>query len=515
LSCRKYLVKARGVELRYYDTKKEARLHMALSTKNPLARVKKTKTELSRLVTEYLERINCSKTEIIHTMELLRRVPRGGEQPQGKYFIKVTGGSATPDFDYLLEIIGAIKTKKGQELQPREVELWLAAWLNDYLHKYPKPPKLRGGNSKKDAAKRKAISSFVGRAITSAERWQRSLDAARRIDRARPPTLEKKEYILNNCVVVVGASVRMPPASTEQLFRHNAQLSDLMYLPHLNLGPSPMLLTDNMVIALADADRKRLLGEKHLLVIGGPAVNVATRYLNNRSIFPFCFDEQKRKFDDVFDKLKLLPSLRDSQSVELFYEMLRRRSSEVVLESGPFTGRNVEEVWRDVEEFRSHFQLDDDTVYDEVIGWLTSVHSFFDPVAVKVVKHSRQEPNLGVISLGKNHWADEPHYVCVTVAGLNPFGTVGALRALVYSKFMEHPCGGILNAALPQDSSEYFKFTDANFDWVTDRYTVTDLKTRLGRIQKDNRKGRPTYSAFHGEQSYFEEYAEFVQSFDG
>lgn len=485
---------------------------MAASSKKP--RVRKSATELSRLITDFLNRIGCSKTEVIHTMELLRNAARGAEHPQGKYFIKVSGGSATPDFDYLLEVVGAIKAKMGRELTPREVRRWLAAWLADYLRKYPKPPKAGNGHTKKAAAKRRAIASFVAESIAAAERWQRSLDAGRGVDRRHPPTLVRKDYILDNCVVIVGASVRLPPSSTEQFFRHNAQLSDLMYLPHLDLGREPLLLTDNMVIALSDADRKKLLGEKHLLVIGGPAVNVAARYLNNRSIFPFCMDEQKRHFDDVFDALKRLPSLRDSHAVELFYEMLGSPASEVELETEPFTGRNVEAVWKDVEEFRALFGLSDNTVYQDVLDWLTSVNSFFDPVGLRVVRHSRQYPNLGVISLGKNHWADDPHYVCVTVAGLNPFGTVGALRALVYSKFKEHPCGGVLNAALPQDSSEYIRFTDANFDWVTDSYTLADLKARLGAIRKDNRKSRPSYCAFHGVERYFEDYGGFVESFE-
>lgn len=488
---------------------------MAASAKNPHRRAKRAKTELSQLISGYLDKIRCDKTEIINTMERLRDVPRGKEPPQGKYFIKVTGGSITPDFDYLLEIIGAIKAKTGQELPPREVRLWLAAWLNDYLHKYPKPLKHGNGHSKKAAAKRKAIDSFVAKAVASAERWQRSLDAGRGVDRRHPPTLARKDYILDNCVVIVGASVRLPPTSTEQLFRHNAQLSDLMYLPHLDLGRDPLLLTDNMVIALPEERRKALLGKKHLLVIGGPAVNVATRYLNNCSLFPFCFEELKRKFDDVFDKLKSLPSLRDSQAVELFYEMLKMPATEVVLHSEPFTGKNVEDVWKDVEEFRKSFDLDGDTVYDDVLGWLTGVHCLFDPVANRSVKHSSREPNLGVIALGKNHWADDPHHVCVTVAGFTALGTVGALRALVYSTFQDHPCGGILNAVIPRDTSEYIKFTDANFDWVTNKYSVTDLKDRLARIQKENRKSRPPYQAFHGDERSFEAYADFIKSFEG
>lgn len=502
-------------ELRCYDTKKEARLHVAASVKKTQNRTKPSNTELSQLLTEYFLKIGRDKTEIAQTMKLLRDVPRGKEPPQGKYFYKVTGGSATPDLDYLLEIVGAIKVRTGRELTASEIALWLATWLKDYLRKYPKPPKGAGQNTKRATLRREAIDLFVKKAVSTAGRWQRALDAGRGVGRGSPPTLKRKDYILNNCVVIVGASVRMPPTSTEQLFRYNAQLSDLMYLPHLDLGREPLLLTDNMVIALPESERKALLGSKHLLVIGGPAVNVATRYLNNRSVFPFCLDEQKRKFDEVFDTLKRLPSLRNSQAVEQFYKMLKKPVSEVVLDVTPFTGKHVAEIRDDVEEFRRNFGLDDDTVYDDILGWLTGVHCLFDPVAGRSVRPTQRDPNLGVVSLGKNHWADNPHYVSVTVAGLNPYGTVGALRALVYSAFNDHPCGGVLNAVLPRDSSEYLKFTDANFDWVTEKYTVADLKARMSKILTDNRKGRPAYQAFHGEERYFEEYAEFVGSFEG
>lgn len=486
---------------------------MAASAKKPKSRAKPLKTELSQLLTEYLLKIGRDKTEIAGTMEPLRDAPRGKEAPQGKYFYKVTGGSITPDFDYLLEVVAAIKVKAGRELTLSEVALWLATWLKDYLRKYPKPPKEDSQSTKQTALRRKAMDSFVKKAVSSAGQWQRTLDAGRGVNRDRPPTLRRKDYILNNCVVVVGAAVRLPPTSTEQLFRHNAHLSDLMYLPHLDLGRDPLLLTDNMVIALPESERKALLGGKHLLVIGGPAVNVATRYLNNRSVFPFCFDEQKRKFDEVFDTLKGLPSLRNSQAVEQFYEMLKKPASEVVLDVSPFIGKHVAEIRDDVEEFRRRFDLDEDTVYEDILGWLTGVHSLFDPIAGRV-RTAHREPNLGVVSLGKNHWADDPHYVCVTVAGLNPYGTVCALRALVYSAFNDHPCGGVLNAVLPRASSEYLRLTDADFGWVTDKYAVADLKARLPKIRKDNRKDRPAYQAFYGEEHYFEEYAEFVGLFE-
>lgn len=487
---------------------------MASQKDKPSTQLRHRKKELARLLNDYLREIGCSKTEIIHTMRPLRQVVESSEHPAGKYFIRVAGGSITPDFDYLLEIVAAINARAGRELGANEVALWLTSWLGDYLQKYPKPPRYQDRDSKKLAqAKHAAAASFISYAVSAVESWRQKADTGRYVDRHYPPTLRDKGYILNNCVVIVGASVRYPPSSTEQLFRQNAQLSDLMYLPNLDLGPEPLLLTDNMIIALADEDRKLLLGNKHLLVIGGPVVNVATRYLNNRSIFPFCFDERKRKFDEVFDTLKGYSSLRSSQAVEQFYLMLQRPAADIKLDSRPFTGRNVSKVKEDADKFRRDFELEEDTVYDDVIGWLTGLNSFFDPIARNEVKPSRTEPNLGVVSLGKNHWADDPHYVCVTVAGLNPFGTVGALRALVYSKFIDRPCGGILNAALPQNPSEYFRFIDADFDWVTEQYSVADLKAHLARIHKDNRRGRPAFHAFHGAHDYFNDYAKFVRSF--
>jgi hypothetical protein len=498
---------------------------LATTKKSTHADRKTGATELSRLLNEHLKSVGCSKTEIIHTMRPLRKTQGGKDHPAGKYFIKVAGGGAVPDFDYLLEIVGAVTAKSGRELTPSEVTRWLTAWLQDYLQKYPKPSQasvaakkragLNRGSVKLAEAKSEAGAAFVKRAVASAAGWRREVDVGGGIDRIYPPTLVSKDYLLHNCVVIVGASVRHPPSSTGHLFRQNAQLTDLIYLPHLNCGPDPLMLTDNMVIALEEEDRRKLLGEKHLLVIGGPIVNVATRYLNNGSIFPFCFSEQKKKFDNIFDTVKELPSLRNSRAVGHFYEMLKRPAAEVKLDSPPFTGRDVKRVRDDVEKFREVFGLDDEVVYDDILGWLTDVQGLFDPLLPRIVKSSRREPNLGVISLGKNLWADDPHYVCVTVAGFNPEGTVGALRALVYSTFINHPCGGILNAALPQESSEFMRFTDAEFHWVTEPYSVTDLKSGLDRIQRDNRTNRPAYCAFHGDERHFNEYSRFVKSFDG
>jgi hypothetical protein len=498
-----------------------------VATSKNSSRAKKSsgKTELSRLLGKYLNEMGRSKKEITQTMRPRRIVRSNKKGSESKHLIKVASGSAIPEFDYLLEIVTAISVKDGRELTSSEVALWLSSWLQDYLQKYPKAAKVKTIDSKKSnksklETKKKAAdlqheaaTAFVKKAVTATAAWRGTLDVGRNIDRAYPPTLFRKNYILHNCVIIVGASVRHPPSSTEQLFRQSAQLTDVLYLPHLNCGPDPLMLTDNMVIALSDSERKELLGKKHLLVIGGPIVNVATRYLNNESIFPFCFDEQKRRFDNIFDTLKTLQSLRNGKAVKDFYEMLQEPASKIDLNSGNYSGKNVKNIWADVEKFRKEFELNENVTYDHILGLLTGIHALFDPLSMRVMKSQNKDTNLGVISLGKNHWADDPHYVCVTVAGINPFGTVGALRALVYSTFYDHPCGGILDVPLPKDHSEFKRFTDAEFEWVTDKYSVATLKSGLEKVREANRKNGSTNYPFHGNAHYFEEYKEFVESF--
>lgn len=489
---------------------------MVTSKKSPRRKPDAGETAFSRILNEHLKKISVSKKQVILNMPSLRKASAGEASSGSKYFIRVSNGRAIPDLEFVMEVAAAVKILTSKNLTQEEVSLWLGAWLHDYLMKAAERPLNRAENArKKPELRRGAITSFLNAGYSTVNRWRRSANVKRGVDTNHPPTLADKDYILYNCAVVVGASVRDPPSSTEQLFRENAQVSDLMYLPHLDCGPKPLFLTDNMVIALSESHRRRLLGQKHLLVIGGPIVNVATRYLNNGSIFPFCLSDLKRKFDDIFDTLKGLRSLRNSRNVELFYYMLQEPASKIKLGAGRFIAKDVEAIWGDVQKFRKIFELEEDTTYKQVLDWLAHSHHFFDPLACRVVGSSRKYPHPGVISLGKNYWADDPHYVSVAVAGFDEFGTVAALRSLLHASFIDRPCGGVLNADLPQESSEYLKFKDAQFNWITAPYGIYDLKSSLGRIQKENRNDRPPFEAFHGDENYFNQYADFIKSFKG
>lgn len=488
---------------------------MATSKKSAHRKPNARKTEFSRILNESLDELEVNKKKLILAMPSLRKTGEGESSGSGRHFKRVSSGAATPDLEFVIEVAAALKLIKGKGLTQEDVALWLASWLHDYLLKTADRVGTRGGRApKKTKLKREAIASFMDAGQTIVNRWRRSVNVKRGIDTIHPPTFRDKEYILYNCAIIVGASVQHPPSRTEQLFRENAQVSDLMYLPHLEFGPRPLFLTDNMVIALSEPERKKLLGRRHLLVIGGPLVNVATRYLNNISIFPFCLKEDKRYFDDIFDTLKGLKSLRNSLNVGMFDKMLRMPLSKVDLTADPFRAPDARKVLDDVKRFREHFRLDDDVVYKQILDWLADSSHFFDPLSCQVVGISSKYHHPGVISLGKNHWADDPHFVSVAAAGFDEFGTVAALRTLLHS-CDKHPCGGVLHAILPQEGSEYLRFKEAQFSWVTDSYEIHDLKAGLGRVRNENRSGRPPFEAFHGNEIYFNQYADFIGTFKG
>jgi hypothetical protein len=493
----------------------EAIPHMATSKKSARRKPDARETEFSRFLNESLDRLDVNKKELILAMPSLRRTGEGESPGSGRHFKRVSSGAATPDLEFVIEVATALKLINGKGLTQEDVALWLGAWLHDYLLKTADRVRTRGGRTARKAKlKREAIASFMDASHTIVNRWRRSLNVKRGIDTSHPPTMADKEYILYNCAIIVGASVQHPPSRTEQLFRENAQVSDLMYLPHLDFGPRPLFLTDNMVIALSEPERKKLLGRRHLLVIGGPLVNVATRYLNNISIFPFCLKEDKRYFDDIFDMLKGLKSLRNSLNVGMFDKLLRMPLSDVNLADESFRAPDARKVLDDVKRFREHFELEDDVVYKQILYWLTDSSHFFDPLTCRVVGISSKYPHPGVISVGTNHWADDPHFVSVVVAGFDEFGTVAALRTLLHS-CDERPCGGVLHAVLPQEGSEYLRFKEAQFSWITDPYEIHDLKVSLGRVRNENRSGRPPFEAFHGNETYFNQYADFIGTFKG
>jgi len=415
------------------------------------------------------------------------------------------------------------------------VSFWLASWLTSKIERLSGELKTKLSNKPKEPAKRatrkpplrkdfgywvthdKETSALLSQASKAARQWRKST-ATLTFPSITTPTLRDKDRILRDCIIIVGASVRYPPTSTLDLFRENSHLSDLMYLPNFDFGDEPLLLTDRMVIALEENDRKRILGHKHLLVIGGPKVNVATRYLNDGFVFPFCFNPDKRAFDYLFDELKARETLANQLAVELFYEMLQEPNDDIDLGDERFKRFKPEAFRAQVREeviwFRDHFLDKQARGYEQVMNILTGEKKLFDPIAKDVIMPKTNE-HLGVVTLGKNFWAqDDPSRVCIVIAGIDTYGTAGALKALVESDFQHHPLGGIVKAVVKTSISEYEQFTSTLFEWNSRGYEVASLAKRLSELRKDlSVSGRLIHQAFHRDIDRFNEYEKFIQRF--
>lgn len=513
---------------------------MAVSRKKPSRR--NLEADLCSLLKVTLQDRDLRQKDLINALPLTRHHPRkkgSGEAAfrGGTYVKEIMSGKRVPELKYLIDVLIAIQTRSGskESFGDQEIGFWLSCWLRSTLERFSK--ELRQTQEKPKSlskktrialklpskgfafwsAYRKEADLLLRQATRAAKLWQSNQSASTGHSRSEPPTLKAKDQILRNCIIIVGASVRYPPTSTLDLFRENAHLSDLMYLPYLDFGDKPLLLTDRMVIALSEEDRKRILGHKHLLVIGGPKVNVASRFLNDGFVFPFCFGARKKAFENLFDQLKERKALSNELAVGLFYEMLQVSTDidpndERFMKVKP---RAVREKVRDeVVAFRERFTENDPLGYERIMKVLSGEKKFFDPLVQDLISPETTSEHLGVITLGKNYWANEPSRVCLLVAGIDTYGTTGALKALFDSDFHGHPLGGIVKAIVDTSVSEYDQFTSTVFQWLSPRYKVSDLIKELPKMQQDLAKPRGSiYEAFHGDSERFSAYKDFINRF--
>lgn len=499
--------------------------------------------ELSALIKEALKNEELRQKALINALPLTQREANKGrptsQSRAGTYIKEIMNGKRVPDLKYLIDIMVAIRSqaeRPEKTFSNRIVSLWLASWLTSMIERFSKELKTTLTNKPKEppksrttlrvpvrkgfgywAAHEKDASSLLNQASKAAKQWRRST-ATLTFPSSTTPTLRAKDQILRDCIIIVGASVRYPPSSTLDLFRENSHLSDLMYLPNFDFGDDPLLLTDRMVIALEEKDRKRILGHKHLLVIGGPKVNVATRYLNDGLVFPFCFNQDKRSFDNLFDDLKAQGNLANERAVELFYEMLQEPNDDINLRDERFKRFKPEpfraEVRDEVLWFRDRFLDKRPLGYEQVMDILTGEKKLFDPIAKDVIR-PKSKDHLGVVTLGRNFWAqNDQTRVCIVVAGIDTYGTAGALKALVESDFQHHPLGGVVKATVKTSISEYEQFTSTLFEWSSRPYEISSLARRLSDMRKDlSISGRPIHQAFHGDVDRFDEYQNFIERF--
>ena len=495
--------------------------------------------ELAALIHDALSDRNLRQKALINALPVTQASKRSKSStpPGGTYVKEIMSGKKVPDLKYLINIMLAIRTRSKEPFNDQFVSLWLASWLTSMVERYSSELKTTVSSKPKIAAKNKGkakpplrkgigfwmshekdINALLNQVNKAANQWRNRVAMQTASSMSELPTLKAKADILKNCIIIVGASVRYPPTSTLDLFRENSHLSDLMYLPYFDFGDEPILLTDRMLIALDESERKKIVSQKHLLVIGGPKVNVAARYLNDGFVFPFCFAPTKQSFDNLFDELKERQRLANEKAVELFYEMLQEPKQEINTSEErykKFKPQSFREQVRDeVLWFRERFTRNAPEGYEQVMNILAGERKFFDPLARHFIV-PRTHEHLGVVTLGRNFWSeDNAKRVCIIIGGLDRFGTVGALRTLVASDFQSHPLGGIIKASVNTSISEYEQLTSTSFSWHSSGYSIESLIQGLPEMRKNLAvPDWAIHETFRGDVARFERYENFIRNF--
>lgn len=244
--------------------------------------------------------------------------------------------------------------------------------------------------------------------------------------------------------VIAGDRREQPPRDFADLIALSASTCDLMYLPGLGL-PTTTTVRSDKALKLARNLEQHMSG--NLLVVGSPAVSLATREIFRRVGATFLFNigesayaAERAIYDKVADKDQFNPA-------EL-----------------------------------SHIQRTESAEIERILGEFREP-GFVDPVRFKGIRSDR---TFGIVALAPNPWSPE-HLVCIC-AGVRGAATAGAVRLLSdRSSFVDHPWGGVLDVTEASSAVWEIRFDHLNPRWLTPAYTsagyLKDLDTLIDSVR--------------------------------
>ena len=330
------------------------------------------------------------------------------------------------------------------------------------------------------------------------------------------PTLEDFPHDFENLVIVCGDRRESPPKTKGDLFVDSFSCADLGSLKTLFERSGPLDIRSDKSFVLADRDYlKREYGQRNIIVVGSPAVNLLARAINKYCVFRFSIPKVARDFLKYLDKE--IPEINDPELRTIFWDMASkwREPPEATIGIADYYEKyknrglrmpreqiqvQIDELARKVKEL-----LKDHTAKE--MKHFFRKPGFVDPVDTRLQGYfTRQDNDFGVISLCPNPYSDDSHHFCILVAGIHAPGTDAAVRALATNNFKDHPLGGIIEAKLDLDAGWIDRFINASADWQTTRYEVEDVLANL-RNPKD-------HSIFHKcEPGDIEALISFVERF--
>lgn len=309
------------------------------------------------------------------------------------------------------------------------------------------------------------------------------------------PTLADGIEAFLPLTLVVGDRREWPARSAADMFVESSSAgADLSAVPALiarmgtprPLSPSSVELTVDKELAVSSPGRMaEALGGRNLLVVGSPAVNLATRDVNPGAPFHFEVPEVWQKWERWVQRLPALddPTLRlivwdlvrsvPTGAADIPDAALREAESRFgrahIAEAAALTRRLLDvdgRGMRSLAAIMSHLRT----------------RSIVDPVAEEVHSYPRQSQDFALVSLAPHPYDDDR--VAILVAGMHGLGTASAMRSLSERPevFARRPMGAVM--AVDAGGATWRRpppgTTSAPAGAVqTPEYTVADLYDKL------------------------------------
>lgn len=317
------------------------------------------------------------------------------------------------------------------------------------------------------------------------------------------PTLDRFPKDFQPLVVIVGGyygKIDREPEHLSDLFRQAQSFSNLYYLLRLGLPKETEIVTDRLLLDLHDEnERADFLGNKHVLVIGSPLVNIVSRHLvlNKKLVFNFVFGKKtyqlgKNFYDHTIarrnDEWTKRSEFDEGESIALLRKLIDARSDEFEKISKT-SGLSLDD-----KAFIQHIVLDirsslgDPDANHELVTEQFRPSNLFSPFNNLLLNSSADSfHEHGLISVGENIWSmmqsgEKPKHALVLVSGVNELSTSIALRALSErDTFVEHPLGGILEIKQGTGSGPK-RITGGTPKWLTRGYVTADLLAKIDEV---------------------------------
>ena len=315
-------------------------------------------------------------------------------------------------------------------------------------------------------------------------------------------------------LAVICGDRREDPAETKgDIFVRQLAVTDIKYLSSLGLPQGTLVYSDKL-FELRNRDfLKKTFADKHLLVIGSPAVNLAARELNECCVFRFHLPNDVAEWWDRFRSERL-----GKKQANLFWEISKVLEHTASRVSAPVgveldVSKLIHNALRELLDDSSRLhnalpstvreEFSDDGLHVPLIDlarkiltdrrgllrppsyWMDMFRKpgIFDPAegVIQADKASQHENNdFGVISVGRNPFAEESSgYATILAGGIHGPGSAHAVKTLSERDFAERPLGGVIEVTVDTVNKPWGERIPGEQVWLTKPYPVEKVRANL------------------------------------